>query len=83
MPGQITLAGTIRRKTMYPLLTEYLAAEHVRDMQATAKTSRRASQVRRGRHQTTAPKAAPVVTATPFVPAPREPVCAGSAASHR
>jgi hypothetical protein len=68
---------------MHPVLTEYLAAERVRDMRASATTSRRASLARRGRHRSTAVPAAPVVTAKPFVPAPREPVGAGSAASHR
>jgi hypothetical protein len=68
---------------MYPLLTEYLAAEHVRDMRASAMTSRRASLVRRGRHRPTGAKTAPAVTSTPFVPAPREPVGAGTAAGHR
>ena len=68
---------------MNPLLTEYLAAEHVRDMQATALTSRRVRLARRGRHQSTAAPAVPPVTARPFVPAPREPVGAGSSAAHR
>lgn len=68
---------------MYPLLTEYLANEHVRDMQASAKASRRVRWARRGHHQSTVATAVPPVTAKPFVPAPREPVGAGSSASHR
>jgi len=68
---------------MNPLLTEYLAAERVRDMRASAKASRRVQRARRGRHHSTAMPAVPPVTAKPFVPAPREPVGAGSSAGHR
>jgi hypothetical protein len=68
---------------MNPLLTEFLAAERVRDMQATATASRRVRRARRGRHASTALVAVPTVTAKPFVPAPREPVGAGSSAGHR
>jgi hypothetical protein len=67
---------------MHPLLTEYLANEHVRDMHDSAKASRRVQRARRGRHQSTV-TAVPPVTAKPFVPAPREPVGAGSSAGHR
>jgi hypothetical protein len=68
---------------MHPLLTGYLAAERVRDMQATAKASRRVQRARRDHHQAVAFAARPTVTAKPFVPAPREPVGAGSSAGHR
>ena len=68
---------------MHPLMTEYLAQERVRDMHDYAKASRRVRWARRGRHQSTAVPAVPPVTAKPFVPAPREPVGAGSSASHR
>ena len=68
---------------MNPLLTEYLAAERVKDMRASAKASRRVRWARRGRHESTAVAAVPTVTAKPFVPAPREPVGAGSSAGHR
>ena len=67
---------------MHPLLTEYLANERVRDMHASAKASRRVRWARRG-HQSTVMTAVPPVTAKPFVPAPREPVGAGSSAGHR
>ena len=65
---------------MHPLLTEYLANERVRDMRASAKASRRVRWARRGHHQSTV---VPPKTAQPFVPAPREPVGAGSSAGHR
>lgn len=68
---------------MHPLLTEYLANERVHDMRASAQASRRVRWARRGRHQSTAVTAEPPVTAKPFVPAPREPVGAGSSAGHR
>ncbi len=68
---------------MHPLLTEYLANERVRDMRDSAKASRRVQRARRGRHQSTVVTAVPPVTAKPFVPAPREPVGAGSSAGHR
>ncbi|HEX6855060.1 MAG TPA: hypothetical protein VF204_07180 [Streptosporangiaceae bacterium] len=68
---------------MYPLLTEYLANEHVRDMHASATASRRVRRARRGRHQSTVVPTVLPVTAKPFVPAPREPVGAGSSAGHR
>jgi len=68
---------------MYPLLNEYLANEHVRDLQDSAKASRRVRWARRGRHQSTVVDIVPPVTAKPFVPAPREPVGAGSSAGHR
>jgi len=68
---------------MHPLLTQYLAAERVKDMRASAKASRRVQRARRGRHQSTVLTAVPPVTAKPFVPAPREPVGAGSSAGHR
>ena len=68
---------------MHPLLTEYLANERVRDMHAAAKASRRVRWARRGHHQSTVVTAVPPVTAKPFVPAPRDPVGAGSSAGHR
>ena len=68
---------------MHPLLTEYLANERVRDMHASAKASRRVRWARRGRHQSTVVTTVPPVTAKPFVPAPREPVGAGTSAGHR
>ena len=68
---------------MHPLLTEYMVAERVREMHETAKTSRRVRWARRGHHQSTVAPTVPPVTAKPFVPAPREPVGAGSAAGHR
>ena len=68
---------------MYPLLNEYLANQHVRDLQDSAKASRRVRWARRGRHQSTVVTAVAPVTPKPFVPAPREPVGAGSSASHR
>lgn len=68
---------------MHPLLTEYLANERVRDMRASAKASRRVRWARRGRHESTVVDTVPPVTAKPFVPAPREPVGAGSSAGHR
>ena len=68
---------------MHPLLTQYLAAERVKDMRASAQASRRVRWARRGRHQSTVVDTVPPVTAKPFVPAPREPVGAGSSAGHR
>jgi hypothetical protein len=68
---------------MHPLLTEYLVTERVRDMHAAAQASRRVRWARRGHHQSTVVPAVPPVTAKPFVPAPREPVGAGSSAGHR
>ena len=68
---------------MHPLLTEHLANERVRDMHAAAKASRRVRWARRGRHQSTVVDTVPPVTAKPFVPAPREPVGAGTSAGHR
>jgi hypothetical protein len=68
---------------MHPLLTEYLVKERVRDMHAVAQASRRVRWARRGYHLSTGTTAVPPVAAKPFVPAPREPVGAGSSAGHR
>ena len=68
---------------MHPLLTEHLANERVRDMHAAAKASRRVRWARRGHHKSTVATTVPPVTAKPFVPAPREPVGAGTSAGHR
>ena len=68
---------------MHPLLTEYLANERVLDMQNSAKASRRVRWARRGHHQSTVVPTVLPVTAKPVVPAPREPIGAGSSAGHR
>ena len=65
---------------MHPLLTEYLAAERVRDMRASAKASRRVQRVRRDRHQSTVLTTVPPVTAAVR---PGRPAWAGRAAAYR
>jgi hypothetical protein len=81
---------------MHPQLTEYLAAEHVRDMRVFAMQARQARRAAGREHRRDRALAARAMISTtpagrhqvlaelpPLVPAPREPVGSGSAAAHR
>jgi hypothetical protein len=66
---------------MHPVMLKVLAAEHVRDMRATATRSDRARDARQARRARRARAAA--ASAAPFVPQPRPSTeCAQAAMEH-